>query len=125
MAPVERLSRAPCSRTAGRGPGNLYAGELRRSGSVVTYAAMPTWLQGVDTHEALRKLLGRDWRRYETLARPKMRERFLASRLLLRHVAAAALETVPSWSISRTSRADAPMYGAATRSTSASATPRR
>ncbi|GAA1273973.1 hypothetical protein GCM10009646_71170 [Streptomyces aureus] len=70
-------------------------GELRRTGSVVLYASMPDWLPGDGTEEELRRRLGRDWRRYEGLAQPRARERFVASRLMLRYSAAAVLRTAP------------------------------
>ncbi len=58
---------------------------------------MPAWLpHGERDSELLSALLGRDWRRYQAFGdRPRMQERFLASRLLLRHAAAAALDTTP------------------------------
>jgi 4'-phosphopantetheinyl transferase len=62
---------------------------------VLVYGRIPAWLPRRGDIERLRPLLGRDWDRYASLAQPRMRERFLVSRLLLRHVAAAALETAP------------------------------
>lgn len=70
-------------------------GELRRTGSVVLHASMPDWLPAGGTESELRRRLGRDWRRYESLAQPRTRERFVASRLLLRYSAAAVLRTAP------------------------------
>ncbi|WP_156724679.1 4'-phosphopantetheinyl transferase family protein [Streptomyces apocyni] len=76
-----------------RGPWGPISDELARSGNVVVYGVLSAWVPK-GAHQA-RPLLGRDWNRYETLAHPKMRERFLASRLLLRHTAAAAIDTTP------------------------------
>lgn len=77
------------------GPWGEVHGELLRTGSTLVYGAMPAWLPSGDTEAELRRQLGRDWRRYETFAQPRMRERFVASRLLLRHAAAAVLRTQP------------------------------
>lgn len=68
--------------------------ELVRFGSVLVYGRMPGWRPDADADE-LRLLLGRDWARYQKLGRADMRERFLASRLFLRHTAAAAVQTLP------------------------------
>ncbi|WP_329040600.1 4'-phosphopantetheinyl transferase superfamily protein [Streptomyces sp. NBC_00178] len=69
--------------------------ELSRTGSVVLYATMPAWQPRGGTESDLRRRLGRDWRRYETITQPRIRERFVASRLFLRQTAAAALRTAP------------------------------
>ncbi|MFP8961170.1 4'-phosphopantetheinyl transferase family protein [Streptomyces nanhaiensis] len=55
---------------------------------------LPDW-RPPDGDAALRRMLGRDWHRYEAMSRPLMKERFAASRLLLRHVVAAAIDTAP------------------------------
>ena len=68
--------------------------ELVRTGSVLVHGTMPGWRPETGTVD-LPLLLGRDWARYEKLARPGMRERFLASRLFLRYTAAAAVRTLP------------------------------
>ncbi|GGU89520.1 hypothetical protein GCM10010260_24640 [Streptomyces filipinensis] len=68
--------------------------ELVRTGSVVVHGRMPDWQPDPGAAD-LRLLLGRDWARYEKLTRPGMRQRFLASRLFLRHTAAAAVQTLP------------------------------
>ncbi|MBW1602490.1 4'-phosphopantetheinyl transferase superfamily protein [Streptomyces sp. JJ66] len=71
---------------------------LATSGSAVAHSALAPWRPGgPDGGEPgdLRRRLGRDFTRYERMTLPRMRERFAASRLLLRHVVAAAIETAP------------------------------
>ncbi|WP_410537344.1 4'-phosphopantetheinyl transferase family protein [Streptomyces sp. KL2] len=79
------------------GPRGLWEGvrgELAHRGSAVVTGRLPDWRPpGGDA--ALRRMLGRDWHRYEAMSRPLMKERFAASRLLLRHVVAAAIDTAP------------------------------
>lgn len=70
-------------------------GQLLRTGSTLIHGAMTAWLPSGDTEAELRRQLGRDWRRYESLAQPRMRERFVATRRLLRHAAAAVLRADP------------------------------
>lgn len=77
------------------GPWDDIRAELGRTGSVVLYARMTPWLPRAGTEGELRRRLGRDWRRYESLGRPRSRERFVASRLMLRYSAAAVLGTAP------------------------------
>ncbi|GHH51163.1 4'-phosphopantetheinyl transferase family protein [Streptomyces candidus] len=76
------------------GPWEPVGETLERTGSVLVHAAVPGWRPETETQEAVRRLLGRDWRRYENL-RPGMRDRFVASRLFLRYTAAAVLGTAP------------------------------
>jgi 4'-phosphopantetheinyl transferase len=59
---------------------------------VVVAGRLPDW-RFPGGPEALRPLLGRDWHRYEALSHPRTKERFAASRLLLRHVVAAVIDT--------------------------------
>ncbi|MFE7480884.1 4'-phosphopantetheinyl transferase family protein [Streptomyces sp. NPDC057552] len=77
-----------------QGPWDRVADALAATGSVLVYGTMPGWLPR-DGQDAVRRLLGRDWRRYESLDRPRMRDRFVASRLFLRYTAAAVLDTTP------------------------------
>lgn len=71
--------------------------ELAASGSVLVYGKTSGWLPRGEAGAAdtVRRLLGRDWVRYENLARPGTRDRFVASRLFLRWTAAAVLDTTP------------------------------
>lgn len=80
---------------APEGPWDETRAELRRTGSVVLYARMRPWLPGGSSEGELRRRLGRDWQRYESLGRSRARERFVASRLMLRYSAAAVLGTTP------------------------------
>ncbi len=77
------------------GPWDGIRGELARTGSVVIHATMSAWRPQGEDEAGLRRRLGRDWRRYEKLSQPRMRDRFVASRLFLRHAAAAVLGTGP------------------------------
>ncbi|GGY78771.1 4'-phosphopantetheinyl transferase superfamily protein [Streptomyces nitrosporeus] len=69
--------------------------ELAATGSVVVYAPVPGWVPRGATDAELHLRLGRDRARYESIGLPRVRERFVASRLFLREVAAAALRTGP------------------------------
>lgn len=65
-------------------------------GHVVVYADWHDWLPATLADPQLRLLLGaRDWQRLHALAQPQARDRFAASRLLLKHAAGAALQTTP------------------------------
>ncbi|MFE4589050.1 4'-phosphopantetheinyl transferase family protein [Streptomyces laurentii] len=77
------------------GPWDRVCDQLDRTGSTLMYAPMPSWLPQDGSEAELRRRLGRDWRRYEQLPQDRMRRRFVASRLLLRHAAAAVLGTAP------------------------------
>ncbi|MGW4054909.1 4'-phosphopantetheinyl transferase family protein [Streptomyces sp. NPDC004779] len=68
---------------------------LDASGSVIVRGALAHWTPAGPDRARLRAMLGRDWVRYSRLPRTWMRERFAASRLLLRYAAAAALDTAP------------------------------
>ncbi|OKJ94669.1 phosphopantetheinyl transferase [Streptomyces sp. CB03234] len=75
------------------GPWEEAYGQLTRTGTVVVHGWLDDWLPGSMPPERLRGLLGRDWHRYQSFAQPRLRERFAASRLLLRRAAAMAIET--------------------------------
>lgn len=77
------------------GPWDETRAGLRRTGSVVLYARTRPWLPDGGPEGELRHRLGNDWQRYESLDRPRARERFAASRLMLRYSAAAVLGTAP------------------------------
>jgi len=68
---------------------------LGDNGAVVVYGWLPAWIPTPASLPRLRERLGRDWRRYQALRQPRLRERFAAARLLLRSAAAAAMETTP------------------------------
>ncbi|WP_329239503.1 4'-phosphopantetheinyl transferase superfamily protein (plasmid) [Streptomyces sp. NBC_00111] len=60
---------------------------------MVVFTTWGEWLPALVTEPRLRHLLGRDWQRYRRTGDPTVRHRFAAARLLLKHTAAAALET--------------------------------
>ncbi|MCI0383415.1 4'-phosphopantetheinyl transferase superfamily protein [Streptomyces sp. CNQ085] len=76
------------------GPWDGVRGELAHGGTAVVAGRLPDWRPPVGD-AVLRRMLGRDWHRYEAMSQPLMKERFSASRLLLRHVVAAAIDTAP------------------------------
>ncbi|MDX2680442.1 4'-phosphopantetheinyl transferase family protein [Streptomyces soliscabiei] len=83
----------------GFAPGRSWAtvrARLEREGHVVVTATWGEWLTAALTDTALRPLLGRDWQRYRRTANAAARYRFVTSRMLLKHTAAAVLETDPA-----------------------------
>ncbi|MFI0264688.1 4'-phosphopantetheinyl transferase family protein [Streptomyces sp. NPDC017056] len=81
------------------GPGSPWS-RVRQSmawhGHVVVQANWRDWLPAAFTDPELRPLLGaRDWRRLRTLRDPEARDRFAASRLLVKYTAGAALQAAP------------------------------
>ncbi|WP_405872921.1 4'-phosphopantetheinyl transferase family protein [Streptomyces sp. NBC_00005] len=65
-------------------------------GHVVVHASWHDWLPATLADPRLRPLLGtRDWQRLHALTDPQARDRFAASRLLLKYTAGAALQTPP------------------------------
>ncbi|MDT9694670.1 4'-phosphopantetheinyl transferase superfamily protein [Streptomyces sp. P17] len=69
---------------------------LATRGTVVTYGRVADWLPGETEERVLRPLLGpRDWARFHRLSHRRVREGFLASRLLLKHTAARVLASRP------------------------------
>lgn len=85
----------PLSVRGPEGPWGPVRDELTHTGTVLVYGTMSAWLPAEGSGTELRRLLGRDWHRYQTFTQPRLRERFTASRLLLRHAAAAILGTAP------------------------------
>ncbi|NBM17272.1 4'-phosphopantetheinyl transferase superfamily protein [Streptomyces sp. GC420] len=69
--------------------------DLRRHGAVLLRARLPDWRPERAGGPGLRELLGQDLERYLELTHPQVRARFCASRLLLKHAAAAALDAPP------------------------------
>ncbi|MBA9050662.1 MULTISPECIES: 4'-phosphopantetheinyl transferase family protein [Streptomyces] len=68
---------------------------MDRHGTAVVHTTWGEWLAAVVAEPALRPLLGRDWQRYRRTADPTVRYRFVASRLVTKYTAAAALHTEP------------------------------
>ncbi|MFH8409735.1 4'-phosphopantetheinyl transferase family protein [Streptomyces sp. NPDC018019] len=65
-------------------------------GHAVVQAGWRDWLPAVFADPELRPLLGaRDWQRLRGLRDPEARDRFAASRLLVKYTAGAALQTPP------------------------------
>ncbi|GAA2382229.1 hypothetical protein GCM10010420_00060 [Streptomyces glaucosporus] len=83
---------APVAVPGPAGPWERVRGELSRTGTVVVAGRLPDW-RFLGGEAELPPLLGRDWRRYQVLSHPLTRERFAASRILLRHVVAAVIDT--------------------------------
>ncbi|MEV4613932.1 4'-phosphopantetheinyl transferase superfamily protein [Kitasatospora sp. NPDC049258] len=77
---------------------------LTRRGSAVLVATLGDWMPGAQAAEPPaaeedypgdRAVLGRDWARYQAMSHEQVRGRFLASRLLLKTAAGAALQAPP------------------------------
>lgn len=77
------------------GPWDRIRDVLAVSGTVLLYGGPASWAGFAGDAARLRPLLGRDWHRYTAMPQPRMRERFVASRLLLRHAIAAVIATRP------------------------------
>ncbi|WP_055587533.1 4'-phosphopantetheinyl transferase family protein [Streptacidiphilus griseoplanus] len=77
------------------GPWDAVREDLAASGSALVYCTLGAWAGQLAEPPRFRPVLGRDWLRYQSLSHPRAQERFLASRLLLRQAAAAAIETGP------------------------------
>ncbi|MGX1673419.1 4'-phosphopantetheinyl transferase family protein [Streptomyces sp. NPDC055400] len=75
------------------GPWRKVHENLTEYGNAVAFTTWGEWLPTALTHTRLRHLLGRDWTRYRRMTDPTVRYRFVASRLLLKYTAAAALRT--------------------------------
>ncbi|MFE4419247.1 4'-phosphopantetheinyl transferase family protein [Streptomyces sp. NPDC056817] len=74
------------------------AAALHATGSVVVHTDVGSWLPahgdgGDDPY--VQRLLGRDRRRMERMPHPRSRARFAASRLFMKHAAAAVLDAAP------------------------------
>ncbi|MEW1818816.1 4'-phosphopantetheinyl transferase family protein [Streptomyces diastaticus] len=69
---------------------------LEREGDVVVTATWGEWLSAALTDPTLRPLLGRDWQRYRHTQNAVARYRFVTSRMLVKHTAAAVLDSDPA-----------------------------
>ncbi|WP_189827094.1 4'-phosphopantetheinyl transferase family protein [Streptomyces finlayi] len=90
---------APPLHMPGSAPGRSWAAvraRLEREGHVVVTATWGEWLTAALTDPALRPLLGRDWQRYRRTENAVARYRFVTSRMLVKHTAAAVLDTDPA-----------------------------
>ncbi|GAA2055058.1 hypothetical protein GCM10009839_74420 [Catenulispora yoronensis] len=77
------------------GPWDAVLGTLAEHGAVVTYGLLPDWEPKDLPEDRLKALIGHDWERYITFKHAMARSRFVASRLLLKHVAAAVIASRP------------------------------
>ncbi|MEV5786608.1 4'-phosphopantetheinyl transferase superfamily protein [Streptomyces sp. NPDC052287] len=73
------------------GPWEEVHDQLAGRGHVLVHTTWGQWLAAALLDPGLRDLLGRDWPRYRQTAAPAGRLRFAASRMVLKHTAAAAL----------------------------------
>ncbi|MFJ8010320.1 4'-phosphopantetheinyl transferase superfamily protein [Streptomyces fagopyri] len=73
------------------GPWEEVHDQLADRGHVLVHTTWGQWLAAALLDPGLRDLLGRDWPRYRQTAAPAGRLRFAASRMVLKHTAAAAL----------------------------------
>ncbi|MEU3228253.1 4'-phosphopantetheinyl transferase superfamily protein [Streptomyces sp. NPDC006976] len=69
--------------------------ELAAHGTALVYGRLDDWRPADPGGAALRATLGRDWARYRDITHEEIRDQFAASRLLLKHAAAAALHAEP------------------------------
>ncbi|WP_329326301.1 4'-phosphopantetheinyl transferase family protein [Streptomyces sp. NBC_01689] len=74
------------------GPWEEVHDQLTDRGQVLVHTTWGQWLAAALLDPGLRGLLGRDWPRYRQTAAPAGRLRFAASRMVLKHTAAAALQ---------------------------------
>ncbi|MFJ2741717.1 4'-phosphopantetheinyl transferase family protein [Streptomyces sp. NPDC087440] len=96
MAQPSAVLGAPLDAPGPHARWDLVREQLAATGTVLVHGRMPGWLPPPGTGPGrLGELLGRDWQRYQAMDRPRMRERLLASRLLLRYTAAAAIGSAP------------------------------
>jgi len=92
------LTAAPPPVLQVRGPQGPWAGALatfERTGVAVVCATQEDWRPHLLTGQDLKRLLGRDFRRFRSLASDELRARFVASRMLVKHLAAGPLQVRP------------------------------
>ncbi|MFG2822916.1 4'-phosphopantetheinyl transferase family protein [Kitasatospora sp. NPDC048365] len=81
-----------------QGPWGPLRRDMTRHGVALAYGSIADWrarLPGPQDAAALRELLGRDWDRYRAAAGRPTGERFLATRSLLKYLAATAVGADP------------------------------
>ncbi|MDT0378438.1 4'-phosphopantetheinyl transferase superfamily protein [Streptomyces sp. DSM 42041] len=81
---------------APRGPWTQLLHDLHTTGTGLVHAYLSEWRSELLEGRERRALLGRDMERYEKLATAQLRERFLATRMLIRYTAAVALGAEPA-----------------------------
>jgi phosphopantetheinyl transferase len=77
------------------GPWDRFTAVLRKRGSALVRARLTDWMPENYDDPELRGVLGRDYERFEKMTHPSVKARFVASRLLLKHVAAHAIQASP------------------------------
>jgi 4'-phosphopantetheinyl transferase len=77
------------------GPWARLLQDLEGCGFALAAASLAEWRAQLPPEPERRGVLGRDWERYDRLTGALQRDRFLATRLLIRHTAAVALGTEP------------------------------
>jgi 4'-phosphopantetheinyl transferase len=95
MSAATRRLAEPLHVPGPQGPWGPVRGSLEDTGSAVVYGTLSTWRSQLQEPDRLRPLLGRDWSRYQSLRNARARERFLASRLLLRQTTAEVIGSAP------------------------------
>lgn len=81
--------------TGPEGPWERVHDAVEEHGSVVVHARLDDWLPADLESPRLRPLLGRDHARFQAMKHHQIRSRFVASRLLLKHVACAVIDASP------------------------------
>ncbi|KQV20073.1 MULTISPECIES: 4'-phosphopantetheinyl transferase superfamily protein [unclassified Kitasatospora] len=74
---------------------DLVRADLARHGTALVYAELGDLQPDLPAAHELRAVLGRDWSRYLDLAHPSVRDRYAASRVLLKRAGAAVLRADP------------------------------
>ncbi|MCG7524512.1 4'-phosphopantetheinyl transferase superfamily protein [Streptomyces sp. OfavH-34-F] len=75
---------------------NRVKDDLTAHGTALAYAWLKDLEPAVPSGDGLRELLGRDWTRYLDLTHSDVRNRYVASRMLLKHAAGAVLASEPA-----------------------------
>lgn len=95
QASIGGMAGRPVALRGPEGPWDGMLADLAEYGAVVTYGLLGDWEPRDLPEEGLQALIGREWERYRGFRHAGARSRFVASRLLLKHVAAAVIESDP------------------------------
>lgn len=93
--PLRTTSASPCWTRTPTGPWEAVRDDLTVHGVGLVQASLREWLTHRPAEERVRRILGRDLHRYEAIGSRPLRERFAASRTLLRCAVGAAVSTAP------------------------------
>jgi 4'-phosphopantetheinyl transferase len=77
------------------GPWEQVRRDLETLGWAVLHARIGEWLPENPESPSIRRILGRDWARYEKMRHPRIKARFAATRSLLKHAAGVVIDTPP------------------------------